>query len=599
MKDTLSLFEKRSASYQQRVDETKALSKRLSLVRIVSFLAVIFLIIQFANNAQAKLVGIITALFIILFIFLLRWHNKVRSQLKYQSALRDINEEEINRLSLNLSSLPSGQEFYQAQHPYHEDLDIFGKHSLFQLIDRSSTEEGQTRLAQWLSESADEKTISKRQKAIQELSEKLDFRQSFHAIGRVNEEKQGDKEIFISWLNSSSRLKRKEILQVALAILPLLTIGTILGAYLDVLEMGWPLLVVVINMLILAMAFTPLDEISKQTENGYKSLGALKELILLVEQEDLNDDSLKELKERIHQKSKTAANTLSQLKFLLDTIHNRANLMYVVFDTLFILDVYWLLRIHRWKEANKLELQQWFDVMAEFDALNSLAGYAFANPQYSFPKLSDTPFTIEAKALGHPLIKPNQRVNNDFSFHGRGGICLITGSNMSGKSTFLRTLGVNMVLAQAGAPVCAQSMTFGLAQVFTSMRTTDELEENVSSFYAELKRLKKLLDQIDDNRPTLFMIDEVLKGTNSEDRHKGAIALIKQLNSTNAFGLVSTHDLVLGSLANELAGVKNYSFNSVIKGDEIIFDYTLTEGICKSFNATKLMQNMGIDIPEE
>ena len=156
-----------------------------------------------------------------------------------------------------------------------------------------------------------------------------------------------------------------------------------------------------------------------------------------------------------------------------------------------------------------------------------------------------------------------------------------------------------MVLAQAGAPVCAESMEFAITQVFTSMRTTDELEENVSSFYAELKRLKRLLESINEDRPTLFMIDEVLKGTNSEDRHKGAIALIKQLNRSNAFGLVSTHDLVLGSLANQLEGVKNYSFNSIIKGDEIIFDYTLTNGICKSFNATKLMQNMGIDIPEE
>lgn len=599
MKDISRLFEEKSAYYQQRVEELKALSKKLSLVRIVSFLTACILIIQLANNRQGSVVGLVVVLFLVIFVWLLKWHNRLRNNLKEQLALRDINQEELQRLSLDLSGLPAGEAFYQAQHAYHEDLDVFGKHSLFQLIDRSSTEDGKKRLALWLSVAASEEVIIKRQQAVKELSQKVDFRQAFQATGRIHNEKEGNKEVFIHWLASESRLRKKRILQLALVTLPLLTLGTVLGSSFGPLETGWPLLVVVINMAILAMAFKPLDEICKQTENGYKSLGSLKALLLLTEAEEFENTHLKELKDRIHQGSKTAASTLSQLKFLLDTIHNRSNLMYIVFDLLFILDVYWLLRIDRWKEANKLELQHWFEVMAEFDALNSLAGHAFANPEYSFPKISQTPFTIEATSLGHPLINRGHRVSNDFIFRGRGGICLITGSNMSGKSTFLRTLGINMVLAQAGAPVCAASMTFSLSQVFTSMRTKDELEEKVSSFYAELKRLKKLLEQIDENRPTLFMIDEVLKGTNSEDRHKGAIALIKQLNAANAFGLVSTHDLVLGSLANQLQGVKNYSFNSTIKGDEIIFDYTLTEGICKSFNATKLMQNMGIDIPEE
>jgi DNA mismatch repair ATPase MutS len=169
---------------------------------------------------------------------------------------------------------------------------------------------------------------------------------------------------------------------------------------------------------------------------------------------------------------------------------------------------------------------------------------------------------------------------------------------MSGKSTFLRTVGVNAVLALMGAPVCAKMLEISNLQVFTSMRTEDDLEESVSSFYAELKRLKQLLGSINSEIPVLFMIDEVLKGTNSEDRHKGASALIRQLNKAYAFGFVSTHDIELGKITNELQGVKNYSFNSLIEGDEIIFDYTLTEGICKSFNATKLMQLMGIEIIE-
>ncbi|MFT6827261.1 MAG: DNA mismatch repair ATPase MutS [Roseivirga sp.] len=270
--------------------------------------------------------------------------------------------------------------------------------------------------------------------------------------------------------------------------------------------------------------------------------------------------------------------------------------MYHIFNFLFILDVYWLIRAERWKKRTQEDIGAWFEAIGEIEALNSLGAYHFSNSEFSFPTISETPFDIKATAMGHPMINPLKRVSNDFDFSGKGGICLITGSNMSGKSTFLRTVGVNSVLALMGAPVCAQSMQISKLQVFTSMRTQDDLEESVSSFYAELKRLKQLLGSINNELPTLFMVDEVLKGTNSEDRHTGATALIKQLNKAYAFGFVSTHDLTLGTITTELQGIKNYSFNSVIENDDIIFDYTLTPGICKSFNATKLMQKMGIEI---
>jgi DNA mismatch repair ATPase MutS len=270
--------------------------------------------------------------------------------------------------------------------------------------------------------------------------------------------------------------------------------------------------------------------------------------------------------------------------------------LYQLLNAVLLLDIFWYLKINKWKEENEANLEEWFEVIGTIDTLMSIAGFAFSNPDYQYSEIADTPHTIRAEELGHPLINSNKRVSNNFDFSGKGGVCLITGSNMSGKSTFLRTVGINCVLGLMGAPVCAKSMQVGELKVFTSMRTQDDLEESVSSFYAELKRLKQLIGQIDEVRPTLFMIDEVLKGTNSDDRHKGATALIKQLNKTNAFGFVSTHDIVLGNMTNELAGVKNYSFNSTITGNEIHFNYKLTPGLCKSFNATKLMQLMGIEV---
>jgi DNA mismatch repair ATPase MutS len=599
LKDTQSIFEKRKVHFLKFENDLKKKSKRLSLIRISAFIGFVILVVQLANLGEASAVWIVTTSFVLLFIILLKWHNKIRKAALVQQALKEINENELKRIHLEINEFDDGMRFYDLQHPYHEDLDIFGKHSLYQLINRSATEEGSQKLADWLSNSADKATIEARQSSINELKDKLEFRQNFEASGRIKEQMKGSKEAFLAWLSSERKMKGKLIYQVILAIFPALMFALIIGASLGYLETGWPILIAFVNMAILGTVFNPLSEIGKQTENGYKSIGILEELIHLVEKEDFKDPLLHGLQEKMSAGGQSAAQTLGQLKFILDNIHNRANLMYVIFDILFLLDVYWLLRIDNWKQKNKLELQHWFDTLAEFDALNCLAGFAFSNQDFVMPSISEKPYQIDANEMGHPLIPKEKRVNNSFAFTGKGGICLITGSNMSGKSTFLRTLGVNMVLAQSGAPVCASTMSLSLSRVFTSMRTKDELEENVSSFYAELKRLKKLIESIDPDQPTLFMIDEVLKGTNSEDRHKGAISLIKQLNKADAFGLVSTHDLVLGSLANQLDGVKNYSFNSIIEGDEIIFDYTLTEGICKSFNATKLMQNMGIDIPED
>src|SRR5690606_31371401 len=208
------------------------------------------------------------------------------------------------------------------------------------------------------------------------------------------------------------------------------------------------------------------------------------------------------------------------------------------------------------------------------------------------------PYNFNGKNLGHPLLKEQHRIDNDFSFNGKGSIIILTGSNMSGKSTFLRTLGTNAVLALMGGVVCAEDLKIGLVRVFTSMRTVDSLEESVSSFYAELQRLKQLLESGDENQRTFFMLDEILKGTNSYDRHKGAASLVKQLHKLNVLGIVSTHDIELGNMSEKLPSINNYSFTSVVEKDEIIFDYKLHPGICQSFNASKLMERMGIEIED-
>ena len=269
-------------------------------------------------------------------------------------------------------------------------------------------------------------------------------------------------------------------------------------------------------------------------------------------------------------------------------------------NTILMCDFVWMYRLESWREKYLPQLEEMLDTLGEIEALASIAAFQHAHPGYTIPLLSDQPFKLDVKELAHPLIFSVTPVANDFEMQGAGKTMVVTGSNMSGKTTFLRTVGINMVMAQLGAPVCAESMTLAPTQVYTAMRTADNLSENTSSFYAELKRLRMLLELTEQGQPVFYFLDEILKGTNSRDRHAGAMALIRQLHKRNASGFISTHDLELGAMEQELPGsVYNYSFNSDIIGDEIKFDYKLREGICRSFNASKLMQLMGIEIEEK
>ena len=596
MKDTLSFFQTRFETFNKQTALLKRKSSQISLLRILTVVIGVILSVMAANNNQAQILWLIILISLILFLILIKWHHLNKNELELNSALKEVNRDETYRVLLDLKALDDGMEFHDPNHPFHEDLDIFGRHSLFQLINRTSTPEGKQVLASWMSYSSVEQGKN-RQSAIEELKNNVEFRQLFEANGRINSLKDHVNKGFFNWLKESDQLTYGRLYLILLFILPALTLGSIITSILELTVMGLPLLIILINWLVLGSVSKRLLDITRTTENGYKSISTLKSQLLLIENESFNTNELLDLKSGILSKHSSASDKIGQLKFLLDSLHSRFNLMYWLLNSILLTDVFWLIKITNWKTKNELEIQRWFEVTAEFDALSSIAGFAFAEPNFVYPELVEEQFSIKALSLGHPLISQNKRVANDFRFEGKGGICLITGSNMSGKSTFLRTLGINVVLSQLGAPVCSKEFEIGPMQVFTSMRTRDELEENVSSFYAELKRLKQLLETINDEGPTLFMIDEVLKGTNSDDRHKGALALIKQLNKTNAFGLVSTHDLVLGGITNELSGVRNYSFNSRIENREILFDYQLTPGICKSFNATQLMKNMRIEIP--
>lgn len=593
------LFNERQSSFLVQSEKWGEQYNKLSIVRVLVFIITIVVLILFANERHYLGVTIIAVTFPFIFGILLKYHQRIDYKKKIAFFLSKINEGEISRINGNLHAFDSGERFIKEDHPYAIDLDVFGKNSLFQLLSRCTTESAKSLLSIWLNNVAAKTEILARQEAVQELATLLEWRQEFQAGGMFYEDKESTINTLLSWLSIPPYFESKKAYKIAAYVLPVLATVAIAFYFSGYVHYLVPLIVLIVNIFVMRKAIPLASSTQEQTYESIKSLKAYERMIGKIETQNFNSAKLSTLQNLFTHEHFSAREEIKKLGNILDWLNSRNNAFYFIFNIVFLIDIHLLLKAEKWKMRTKVDVSQWFDAISEIEVLNSLAGFSYANPTYTFPILNDHSHYYEAKDIGHPLLKSHIRITNDFHFSDKGNIIVLTGSNMSGKSTFLRTLGTNAVLALMGSSVCATYFQIGHFEIFTSMRTVDSLEESVSSFYAELRRLKQLLNIINDERPVFFMLDEILKGTNSHDRHKGAAALIKQLSKKNAFGIVSTHDLELGDLAQESQKVTNYNFTSTIVGDEIIFDYKLHSGICQSFNASQLMQNMGIEIGKD
>ena len=613
------VFQQNTNSYEATASALKKQVQKWATIRIVFFVLVLVLLFYLANERQTNWVMALLIASPFVFAALVRQHRKYKERWGLHQILVDINRQELQRLQHKFEGMPTGQEHFMAMHAYHPDLDILGRHSLFQLLNRAATPGGEAMLAYWLSTPAPQQEILARQEAVLELAPLLDWRQQFTAIGNYHRKPHATLEPLLSWLQTPNVVLPRTFYRVAFATLPPLTVLLILGFLFFDISFWWIIGAAIINALVV-YRIAPVAKTAE--EAAYNSITILKGssgMFELLENGTWHSSYLKELQDYFLKNDSKVSAQIKELSRILDGLESRSNGLYMVLNTLFLQDLYWMFRAERWKERVKGDINSWYQALYTWESLNSMAGLAFSEPEWAFPEVVPSPEHLyQAVELGHPML-PKGRVTNDFSLEGRGEVVLITGSNMAGKSTFLRTVGINAVLALAGAPVCARQMRISCMQVFTSMRTQDSLAENVSSFYAELQRLRQLLrllqastvqDTAAANLPTqelalppdakpdlpvLFLLDEILKGTNSADRHKGAAALIRQLQGLNASGLISTHDLDLGQTTHG-AGMRNYSFNSEVVGQEIRFNYKLEPGLCSSFNASALMAKMGIDI---
>lgn len=579
--------------------------------------------------AGVALIGVVWVLFAVL----VRWHSGVSYQRKHHRLLARLNQDELDRLAGKLSGFDPGLRYLDAQHPYAADLDVFGAHSLFQLINRATTRLGHDWLANWLLAPALPAEIQARQQAAAELAPDIAWLQEWQARARHFPRQQADPREFSAWLARPDFFAGKAWLKPLLIVLPIFVFLAI-GAW--IVGLGFYALIVmqlIVGVLNSRLALVR-NEYAEQATAMRDALRATQAQLAHFEQDpdrQWQAPRLQQLRETLQAASHGAAATqrLGQLSRVAGLFRGREHpLGALLLNNLLLWDLHAVWQLERWKRGLGPELTTVLEVQAELEALVSLAGWQFANPTYVTPELSAEQLEVTATELGHPLIFTSNRITNDFHTVGLAQTVVITGSNMAGKSTFLRTLGLNMVLAQAGGVVCARHFRLSPAQVFTAMRTQDNLAESTSSFYAELKRLKLLLDlsegevkikneelrieggtasnqpaastqqPIGNGQPPVFyLLDEILKGTNSLDRHRGARALLRQLHQRRAAGLVSTHDLELAALEAEWPGqVRNFSFNSTFSNGQIHFDYHLTPGACRSFNASQLMQLMGIEV---
>lgn len=593
------LFQQRQQQFAEAEQTHQRHFNRLAFARVALFLTGAFSVYFLGKTYGTGAVLLALVGFTAVYLALLTRHQRVRRQRDEARFLKNLNGDEAERLEGRFTRPETGLDFDEPHHPYTADLDVFGTRSLFRLLNRTRTHAGAATLASWLKAPAPPEEIATRQEAVRELSEKLDWRQSTEATAGLQEAAHESTAALLAWMAEPPNPVVEQMWYRAARIgLPALT------AVLAVLWLNEtvPFAAVALGLLVSGLALGRIfGAVKRTTEQTYQAIPALRAVAAVLERlvfEPFFSEKLKNLQAR----TAGAPGAVRRLSRTLDALSYRQNPYFALFIGLPTLwDFQFYAPLERWKRQHRAHLPDWLAAVGELEALHSLAGLAFAEPSFVFPILNSQFSILNSQRLGHPLIPALQRVANDFAFGGPGRTLLVTGSNMSGKSTFLRTVGTNAVLALAGSVVCAEAMNLPPVRVFTSMRTQDSLEESTSSFYAELKRLRQLLETVASNGPpALFLLDEILKGTNSRDRHGGARALIFQLKETAAFGLISTHDVELGDEAAAWEFVENAHFRSDLNAEgKLVFDYTLRPGVCHSFNAAELMRQMGIKMNAE
>ena len=592
-------YTERLSLTEGQLQQVKKQIFRISMLRLALFIAGIAGLYFFFNQTTLLIICICLT-FLPLFI-LVKIHNRFFIRKEWLETQARIIQEELQALSGDYSSFEDGKEYVNPEHPYSFDLDIFGRRSLFQSINRTCTFFGKNRLAKWLQNHLHEKTsIEKRQEMVREISEHTLFREQFRVAGLVHHGQSSDGEKIQAWSQSPAQYLHAGWVKAFIWGVPVINSLLLITSLAGWTSFSWLGLSFGIFLVLSFGIIKRATYIQETYGKQLKSLNGYARLIALAKAENWKSAGMQELMERFNLNGQSPIQALQQLSKELDRLDLRNNqFLYVLLEGSIFFQLQEIVRIERWKARYGQHISKWLETVGELDALCSLGTFAYNHPQYTYPELTEKPFCFLATQMGHPLMPASQCVKNDATIPSRPFFLIITGANMAGKSTYLRTIGVNYLLACIGAPVCCERLKLHPNQLITSLRTSDSLSDNESYFFAELKRLKRIIDLLNQGQQLFIILDEILKGTNSMDKQKGSFDLIRQFMQLKANGIIATHDLLLGSLIKQFPEeIRNYCFEADIKENELTFSYKLREGVAQNMNSCFLMKKMGIILQE-
>ena len=574
-------------------------SVRYSAARLVTFLLALSLIAAGVAGARVALWGAgigVAALFVVAVIA----QRRVVAQMEGARTRKLIHERHLRRMRGDLEGLPDGKGLIPEGHPYASDIDVIGQGSLFQRIDVTHTAHGALTLASWLAGPSKPEAIRARQVAVQELARNVELRQELEASALlVGDDVRLDGRPFRAFAELPSYFASHRSVEILIFVLPVVTLALYTAGELGMIPKALWLLPVAAQIALLSQAGKHAHRAFDLASARQGTVDAFERMLRLVETAKLESPLLLEIQARVCTQGTLPSQHLARLRSWTSTAELRKQfLLYIFVNPLTLWDLHVLRGLERWNRDVGKATGEWFVALGELEALSSLATLAYGDPDATMPVIEDAPF--EARGLCHPLLPQNKRIANDVALTGAGSAMLITGSNMAGKSTLLRAVGQNVVLALAGGPVCAASLRLPIVRLRASMRVDDSLQRGASYFHAELGKLRSVIDGADEQPPVMFLLDELLRGTNAQARHIGARAVLVHLLDRGAFGLVATHDIALWTLEEERKGkVINQHFTDVVVNGEMLFDYKLRPGVVRTSNALRLLTLAGIDVPGE
>ncbi len=586
-------YERRLEAATNALRELGVRDRWLSQARWVAFLGTVALLGLGAREIVSPVLVLVAALAFVAAVVL---HGRTRRRRELMRRRVTHYEENLARLAEQWMEIGNtGERYRDPDHMYCDDLDVFGRGSLFQLLCRARTRVGEDRLAAWLKTGTEKPTVVARQASVTELSNNVGLREELALLdARVSEK--FDHECLRRWAMEPGLPLPRSVRSVAV-LLSVLAVAAMLG---------WgffrtgpsPLVVVLlVEVPFLFLLRHRVLAVVRDMDEAEGSLEILSQVLTLIEKQQFDSDFLKGVQQRLRVEGQPPSRTVQQLATRVGYLNNSLrNQFFIPIAVVLCLPIHLAHAIEIWRATVGRHIGDWLDAVGDFEAVVSLSGLAFERPGYTMPVISDEPTVLRAVAIGHPLLPAGECVRNTVELSDQQRLLLISGSNMSGKSTLLRTIGTNTVLALAGAPVNAERLEVSVLRVATAMRVSDSLQEGKSLFFAVLGRLKRVVDLAREGAPLLFLLDEILQGTNSHDRRIGAEAVIRSLMSYQTIGMVTTHDLALTEIASMIPGAVNVHFADTLDNGRMTFDYQLRPGVVRKSNAIELMRLVGLDV---